>query len=139
LVVDFIQNLNESGDEVKEMNKNALTLQAYAKELDCTVLALSQVSNAQAMMQSESGVGNYFAFKGAGSIAHAADVAIMLDRDKTNAPDVLWIHVVKNRHDEMGKIACHFDLPTGSIRQMTPEDAIAADPNSGRRSKQKDH
>jgi replicative DNA helicase len=140
LVVDFMQNINESGEEVKEMTKNALTLQAYAKELDCTVLGLSQVSNAQAMAQNESGVGTYYAFKGSGAIAHAADVAIMLDRNNKTDPTTLWMHVVKNRHDEMGTIACRLDLPTGGISQMTEQEALMADPNSGRRSahKQKD-
>lgn len=134
--VDFIQNLSETGDEVKDARLAAIQLQAMAKELDVCVVALSQISNAQAMQQNESGaMGNYYAFKGSGAIKDAADVAIMLDRDRVNKPDVLWVNVVKNRHDSIDRMACWFELATGTMRPMTMDEQLAADPNSGRRSK----
>lgn len=136
IFVDFIQNLSETGDEVKDARLAAIQLQAMAKELDVCVVALSQISNAQAMQQNESGaMGNYYAFKGSGAIKDAADVAIMLDRDRVNKPDVLWVNVVKNRHDSIDRMACWFELSTGTIRPMTLPEQLAADPNSGRRSK----
>lgn len=137
--VDFIQNLSETGDEVKDARLAAIQLQAMAKELDVCVVALSQISNAQAMQQNESGaMGNYYAFKGSGAIKDAADVAIMLDRDRVNKPDVLWVNIVKNRHDSIDRLAGWFELSTGTIRPMTMDEQMAADPNSGRRSKQKE-
>ena len=137
--VDFIQNLSETGDEVKDARLAAIQLQAMAKELDVCVVALSQISNAQAMQQNETGaMGNYYAFKGSGAIKDAADVAIMLDRDRVNKPDVLWVNVVKNRHDSIDRMSAWFDLSTGTIRSMSIEEQLAADPNSGRRSKQKE-
>lgn len=136
IFVDFIQNLNETGDEVKDARLSAIQLQALAKELNVCIVALSQISNAQAMMQSESGswTGQYYAFKGSGAIKDAADLAIMLDRDRVNQPDVLWFNVVKNRHDMITRFAGRFDLSTGSITQMTQDEMDAADPNAGRKS-----
>lgn len=135
LMVDFIQNINETGDEVKDARIAAIKLQALAKELDTCVIAMSQISNAQAIQQNEKGMGNYYAFKGSGAIKDAADLAIMLDRDRKNAPEVLWVYVVKNRHDSLATIGTKFDLPTGSVQQMTDEEQFDADPNSGRRSR----
>jgi len=136
LMVDFIQNINETGDEVKDARMAAIKLQALGKELNCTVVAMSQISNAQAMQQQETGaMGNYYAFKGSGAIKDAADIAIMLDRDRVNYPEVLWCNVVKNRHDALARIGTNFDLPTGTVTQMTPDEEMQADPNSGGRRK----
>lgn len=138
LFVDFLQNLNETGDEVKDARISAIQLQQIAKDLNCCVVALSQISNAQAMQQQETGaMGNYYAFKGSGAIKDAADLAIMLDRDRVNAPEVLWFNVVKNRHDTLGRFAGQFHLESGRIEQMADLDMMNADPNSGRRSKRK--
>lgn len=135
LFVDFIQNLNETGDEVKDARIAAIQLQQLAKDLDICVVALSQISNAQAMQQQETGaMGNYYAFKGSGAIKDAADLAIMLDRDRVNKPDVMWCNVVKNRHDSMGRVALRFHLETGEVSQMSEDEMLDADPNSGRKS-----
>lgn len=135
LFVDFIQNINETGDEVKDARITAINLQALAKELDICVVALSQLSNSMAQQMNNEGLGNYYAFKGSGAIKDAADIAIMLDRDRENKPNLMWMHIVKNRHDQIGKMAAHFDLETGLLRQMTQEEMMDADPNAGRRSR----
>jgi len=141
LIVDFIQNLTESGDgdEVKSARIASIQLQALAKELNCCVIALSQISNAQAMMQQENGSfsGGYYSFKGSGAIKDVADCAIMLDRDRVNSPEILWWNVVKNRHDTLARLATRLTLATGSMRQLSDEEAAQNDPNAGRRSKRK--
>jgi len=137
IIVDFIQNLSETGDEVKDARLAAIQLQAMAKELDVCVVALSQISNAMAQQQSEGNLGltNYYAFKGSGAIKDAADVAIMLDRDRVNNPEVLWLNIVKNRHDSIDRIGARFYLDYGAITQMTLEEQIQADPNAGRKTR----
>lgn len=135
LVVDFLQNINETGDEIKDARLSAIQLQALAKELNICVIGMSQISNQMAQMQNEDGIGNYYNFKGSGAIKDAADLAIMLTRDRQNYPDALWCHVVKNRHDRIGRIGLLFELENGLIRQMTPEEEMSRDPNSGRRNK----
>lgn len=137
LFVDFLQNLNETGDEIKDARSSIIALQQLAKELDICVVALSQVSNAMAQQMSESGVSGYYAFRGSGSVKDAADLAIMLDRDRVNTPDVMTFNVVKNRHGAIGKFGCWFDLPTGLLRQMTDEEMAEKDPNSGRKGRRK--
>jgi replicative DNA helicase len=137
LFVDFIQNIHETGDEVKDARIGALRLQELAKELHCTVIAMSQLSNAYAQSQMESTAkkSGYYAFKGSGAIKDAADIAIMLERDRNNYPNALWCDVVKNREDELGRFALFFELTTGYMRQMTMDEQYAADPNSGHRRK----
>jgi hypothetical protein len=120
---------------VKDARVTAINLQALAKELDICVIALSQLSNAMAQQMNTEGLGNYYAFKGSGAIKDVADLAIMLDRDREKKPDVMWFNVVKNRHDGIGKFACHFSLDTGRLRQMSEEEMLDHDPNSGRRSR----
>jgi replicative DNA helicase len=138
LIVDFLQNIHETGDEVKDARIAAIRSQELAKELNCTVIAMSQLSNAQAQAQMDPSArkSGYYAFKGSGAIKDAADIGIMLERDRNNYPNALWCDVVKNREDELGRFALHFELTTGYMRQMSLEEQFAADPNSGRRKPQ---
>lgn len=121
LVVDFIQNLGGTGDEVSDARTTIIGLQELAKELRCTVIAFSQISNDMAIRQSENSGGDYYSFKGHGAIRDAADVAIMLKRDQQAQSPFLECRVVKNRHESLGKIVWKMDLPTGKISEYTSE------------------
>ncbi len=122
LLVDFIQNVRgSSGDfAYADFTEITLDLQQLAKDLDCTVIAFSQVSNAQAQMDAQ-GEREVYAFKGSGAIKDAADVAIMLRRDRINRSSTLEVDVVKHRHGEMGKFQATMHLETGRIEEMTYE------------------
>jgi replicative DNA helicase len=136
LFVDFVQNLNESGDEIKDARLAAIELQSLAKELQCCVVGLSQLSNSMAFQQANEGINaNYYQFKGSGALKDAADIGIMLDRDRNNNPDIMWVHVVKNRHDKLARIGCRFELETGKLSQLSEAEMLAVDPNAGRPSK----
>jgi len=115
MVVDFIQNVYVTGDEVSDARSTILTLQNLAKELDCTVIALSQVSNEYARMENAAS-SNYYSFKGHGAIRDAADVAVMLRRDRRNTPGIMDFDVVKNRHGEYRNLPMYFDVRTGRLR-----------------------
>lgn len=121
LVVDFIQNVGNTGDEVADARTTIIGLQELAKELRCTVIAFSQISNAMAQSQSEGTSGDYYSFKGHGAIRDAADVAIMLKRDQQAQSPFLECRVVKNRHEQLGKITWRMDLPTGRISEHNAE------------------
>jgi replicative DNA helicase len=123
LIVDFLQNVSVDGkDEWASARETALECQRIAKDLDCTVVAFSQVSNEQAKRADAGESGSYYSFKGHGGIRDAADVGIMLWRDlKANSP-VLHVEVVKNRHDEKGKVYADMDLPTGRIKEIDDPD-----------------
>ena len=122
LIVDFIQNVYVNGDEVSDARATAIRLQDLAKELQCTIVGFSQVSNEQAKWAAEGGSSNYYAFKGHGAIKDAADIGVMLQRDQQGHSPVLKFHVVKNRHDTLGLIYMDMNLETGRIQERI-EDA----------------
>jgi replicative DNA helicase len=112
MVVDFIQNVYVDGDEIADARATILELQNMAKELDCTIMALSQVSNEMAKWEGDK---NFYSFKGHGAIRDAADVGVMLKRDRLKTPGIMDFTVVKHRHGDMGNIPMHFDLRTGRL------------------------
>lgn len=123
MVVDFIQNVYVTGDEISDARSTILELQNLAKELDCTVIALSQVSNEYAKMEGAS-KSNFYSFKGHGAIRDAADVAVMLRRDRRNTPGVMDFDVVKHRHGDFRNLPMYFDLKTGRLEDapdLTPD------------------
>ncbi len=117
-MVDFIQNVRAGGDEFSDARTVALELQSLAKELDCTVVGFSQVSNEQARAAEAGGQGSYYSFKGHGAIRDAADVGVMLQRDQRAGSPVLTMKIVKNRHDAMRDITCLMQLETGRITEL---------------------
>jgi replicative DNA helicase len=118
IIVDFIQNVRAGGDEFSDARNVALELQSLAKELSVTVVAFSQVSNEQAKRQFESEDDNYFSFKSSGAIRDAADLALMLRRDRMGGSPYLNCKVLKNRHGEVGQnIVLNMHLETGHIEE----------------------
>lgn len=125
LFVDFIQNVVAGGDEFSDARSVALQLQSLAKELSCTVVAFSQVSNEQAKRDADGGDQNYYSFKGHGAIRDAADVSIMLRRDNVTGSSVLNINVVKNRHGALVNIRGKMELETGRISEYVDDERYA--------------
>jgi replicative DNA helicase len=121
LIVDFIQNVSVTGDEVADARTVIIGLQELAKELNCTVIAFSQISNSMAMSQNEGSQGDYYSFKGHGAIRDAADIAIMLKRDQQDQSPFLECRVVKNRHERLGKIIWKMEMTTGKITEHNSE------------------
>lgn len=118
MIVDFIQNVYVTGDEISDARSTILELQNLAKELDCTVIALSQVSNEYAKMDNAA-TSNFYSFKGHGAIRDAADVAVMLRRDRRNTPGIMDFDVVKHRHGDFRNLPMYFDLKTGRLADAT--------------------
>lgn len=119
LLVDFIQNVHVKGEEFDDARQVALELQRLAKDLSCTVVGFSQVSNEMAKRDADGADRNYYSFKGSGAIRDAADLAIMLRRDRIAQSPALNVSVVKNRHGELAEILCEMNLETGSIEEAT--------------------
>jgi replicative DNA helicase len=118
MIVDFVQNVYDTGDEVKDARTTILELQNLAKELDCTVIALSQLSNEQAKAQNDPAnkQSGYYTFKGSGAIRDAADIGIILKRDRYISPNILDCELVKNRHGEAQRnVPMRIDLRTGRM------------------------
>ena len=79
IVIDFIQNVEVPGvpDEYSRLTQVARQLQMVAKEKDCCILALSQLSNVVANQDVNKGVTEY---RGSGAIAHACDLGFFITR-----------------------------------------------------------
>lgn len=93
MIIDYVQNVQCEGRTIYErMSKLATDIFAMAKDLEITVIALSQINNESAKDSDNPVIG----YKGAGEIAAAADVGIWLEKDKAN-DEVLNIRVRKNR------------------------------------------
>jgi replicative DNA helicase len=97
VIIDFLQNLSGKGSIYERMSVLAPRLQALAKELDITLIALSQVSNEAA--RGETGIIGY---KGAGEIATAADLGLWMERSKEDS-EIVRVKVAKNRHGPRGQ------------------------------------
>ena len=114
--VDFLQNLQEDGNEYERMSYATLQLQTMAIEMGICVIALSQISNDGVKNKSE-----IIPFKGSGTIAASADLAIQLMRNKEQELEQnlelteLEVRIVKNRHGRGIKFNLDLDLTNGVL------------------------
>lgn len=115
VVVDFIQNIiDKTPDEYARLSMVALEMQKMAKEFNCCILLLSQVSN---RMNRESKDSTFIEYKGSGSIATVCDIGMFIVKGSEMNPDGLYLHVRKNRRGLSGQmIECQFIEPGGFIQ-----------------------
>lgn len=101
VVVDFIQNIIGTGkDEYSNLSEISLKLQKLAKECNCCILALSQLSNSV----NRSG-GEITEFKGSGSIMNVCDLGIFILRKSSTeqlSHDDFILKIIKNRRGISG-------------------------------------
>lgn len=98
VVIDFIQNVRKPGfsKQYEMMSEIAKEFQRMAKQLRCCIIVLSQIPNSAG--KEDSGI---LEFKGAGEIAAACDVGILLKRDRARK-EIMLVDVRKNRHGACG-------------------------------------
>jgi len=75
--IDYIQNISGQGSLYERISDAIINLQAIAKEMQVTIVVVSQVSN-EAMRANSEIIG----LKGAGELAAAADIVLWLKRVK---------------------------------------------------------
>lgn len=102
--IDFIQNVYRQNvsDQYSMMSQIAKDLQALAHDLSCTIVCLSQLPNHAG--REDTGI---LEFKGAGEIAAACDVGVLMKRAKEDKTKILF-DVRKNRHGKCGKYLLRF-------------------------------
>lgn len=103
VVVDFIQNMEVSKvpEEYARLSKVTRELQKLAKDLDCCILALSQLSNMVAREKAEKSASTEY--RGSGAIAHAADLGFFIQRgDQYGSITGLDLLLKKNRRGVSG-------------------------------------
>ncbi len=130
VVVDYLQQIEVDGadSEYESMSASAKEFQKVAERLNLPIIALSQVSN-EAAKSPNSGV---MGFKGAGTIASAADFAIELVPDENNVEDFrqkslsgqpvnIKAIIKKNRHGRTGAVLLSFEGKTGRFMDRLPD------------------
>lgn len=99
VVIDFIQNVGtQHKDEYERLTYIALRLQQLAKELNCCILALSQLSNRMSRDKSDKETVEY---KGSGAIGIACDLGFYIER--TDMDNVMLLRLRKNRRGISGE------------------------------------
>jgi len=132
-VVDFLQLVNVKGtkSEYETISTAILELQQTAQKLKVPIIVLSQISNEGAKYNSET----VMSFKGSGSIASAADLAIEINIGETDksvwkqkmyqseSVKMIW-NVRKNRHGKVGSLDMLFTGQTGIFEKDPNPSAI---------------
>jgi replicative DNA helicase len=111
IVIDFIQNVMDRGDEYEKLSKVALELQKIAKKKNCCIAILSQLSNSAYKTDA-------LEYKGSGSIATVCDLGIFVIR-KEDSLDKMTLKVRKNRRGRSGiEVELQNFYPSGRIVEL---------------------
>lgn len=114
VVIDFIQNIIDPvADEYSRLTKVSLALQKLAKDKNCCILALSQLSNRQAKDGAKSST---VEFKGSGAIAMVCDLGFIMERKPGQNLNTLTVK--KNRRGISGEfIELEYQEPGGWLNE----------------------
>ncbi|NNJ13064.1 replicative DNA helicase [Chloroflexales bacterium ZM16-3] len=117
LIVDYLQLLiGDTGttSRVDEVSRISRQLKLLARELQCPILALSQLSREVEKRQSK--VPQLSDLRDSGSLEQDADIVIFISREEhanEATPDgVADLHVAKQRNGPLGVVGVRFDAPT---------------------------
>jgi replicative DNA helicase len=125
LVVDYIgmiRSASEKSNRVQELEKIANGLKAMAKELECPVLVLSQLS--RAVESRANHVPQLSDLRDSGGIEQAADVVAFLYREEmydkeTSKKGVVEMHIAKSRQGQLGTVLLYFDAERSRFHNVT--------------------
>jgi replicative DNA helicase len=125
LIVDYLQLLlAEAGgaSRVDEVSRISRQLKLLARELECPVLALSQLS--RAVEQRGSKVPQLSDLRDSGALEQDADIVVFIYRDEAygepgGQPGAAELHVAKQRNGPLGVVSVHFDAPTTRFRDLS--------------------
>lgn len=112
--VDFIQNVTKDGyrDQYAMMSQIAKDLQGLAHDARCSIICLSQLPNHAG--REDTGI---LEFKGAGEIAAACDVGVLMKRAKEDKRKILF-DIRKNRHGKCGKYLMQYNESWTGIEEV---------------------
>lgn len=113
IIIDYLQLIQGTGKENRQQEISAIsrTLKSIARELDCTVMALSQLSRAVEQRQDKRPM--LSDLRESGSIEQDADLVAFLYRDDYYNQDsenknVVEIIIAKQRNGPVGKVELAF-------------------------------
>jgi replicative DNA helicase len=117
VIVDYLQLMvqGEVYNRVDEVSKISRQLKLLAGELQCPVLALSQLS--RAVEQRINPIPKLSDLRDSGAIEQDADVVMFLHREElldkeTDKKGLAEVHVAKQRNGAVGQVVLRFEGPT---------------------------
>jgi replicative DNA helicase len=132
IVIDYLQLMLPSGrfknsdSMVHQITEISRSLKILAREMDCPVLALSQLSRA---VEQRGGKPRLSDLRDSGSIEQDADIVAFIHSDNVHrherdndAPIVTEIIVEKHRNGPVGKVDLHFDARRASFMNIEHND-----------------
>ena len=111
VIIDYLQLMGSDGkseNRQQEVSKMSRQLKLMAKEIDCPVVVLSQLSRAPELRNNKRPM--LSDLRESGSIEQDADMVIFLYRDdyynkeESEKPNVCEVNLAKNRNGEVGEI-----------------------------------
>lgn len=123
LIVDYLQ-LMVSGDSynrVEEVSRISRNLKLLAGELQCPVLALSQLN--RAVENRINPIPKLSDLRDSGAIEQDADIVMFLHREEmidkeTDKRGIAEVHIAKQRNGSLGQVALRFDGPTMRFQNL---------------------
>jgi replicative DNA helicase len=116
VVVDYLQLVKGEGQSRQEVvGSVARNLKELAKELGVPVIAAAQARRSGEKRGSKQLPG-LEDLRESGDIENAADVVILMDRDREKAPDDLRMVVAKNRHGDLGQFTLQWQAQYARLR-----------------------
>ena len=128
IVVDYVQLIRTGEHEenrVQELSTITRNLKSLARELDVTILALSQLSRAAGDAGNEPKLST---LRESGSLEQDSDVVLMLwkDKDETppGAPKLIHGSIGKNRNGPTGRFELYFEAEQARFFSRSEEEGI---------------
>lgn len=126
VVIDYIQLMAAPGfkpaDRVAAVSSISRDLKVLARELDCPIVALSQLS--RALEGRPSKVPMLSDLRESGSLEQDADVVMMLYREElydkeTDQKGIAQLHIAKHRNGPIGVVPMRFDAATTRFSDLS--------------------
>lgn len=135
ILIDYLQLIHGSGRENRqqEISMISRTLKTIARELDCTVIALSQLSRAVEQRQDKRPM--LSDLRESGSIEQDADIVAFLYRDdyydqESENKNVIEIIIQKHRNGPVGKVELAFLKEYNKFVNLSRQDDRQAPPGA---------
>lgn len=124
LIIDYLQLLVGEGkslNRVEEVSKISRQLKLMARELNCPIIALSQLS--RAVEQRSHKVPQLSDLRDSGSLEQDADIVCFIHRQETGESNkeqggLTELHIAKHRNGPLGVVLTYFDAPTTHFRNL---------------------
>ncbi len=124
IVVDYLQLASDKAykDRLQEVSSVSRQLKALARELECTVLALSQLSRASEKRTSNIPI--LSDLRESGSIEQDADIVAFIYREElynkeTDKKGIAELHIAKSRNGALGVVPMRFDGTLTKFSDLT--------------------